>query len=154
MDLDTFYNELFSLVHSVPKHNVLIIGVDMNTNIGKNINNKFSLQYMSNRDGEHLTDFILENRLTCLNTKFQKKKGKLWIYTYANNVKAHTDNILMNKKWTISTLNSEIYSSFEGASSDHQRYVWVHVEMRHKQPKLHPMTGPFLTIEILAINVW
>ena len=29
-DLDTFYNELSSLVHSIPKHNILIIGGDMN----------------------------------------------------------------------------------------------------------------------------
>ena len=39
-DLDTFYNELSSLVRWIPKHNVLIIGVDMNTHIGKNENNK------------------------------------------------------------------------------------------------------------------
>ena len=31
---------------------------------------------------------MLENRLTCLNTKFQKRKGKVWTYTYANNTKA------------------------------------------------------------------
>ena len=30
-DLITFYNELSSLVHSIPKHNVLIIGGDINT---------------------------------------------------------------------------------------------------------------------------
>ena len=33
--------------------------------IGKNVNNKFSLHNSSNRNGEHLTDFTLENRLTC-----------------------------------------------------------------------------------------
>ena len=41
-DLDTFYNELFPLVHSVHKHNVLIIGGDMNAQIGKNVNSKLS----------------------------------------------------------------------------------------------------------------
>ena len=30
-------------VHNIPKHNVLIIGADMNAQIGNNINNKFSL---------------------------------------------------------------------------------------------------------------
>ena len=30
-DFITFYNELSSLVRSIPKHNVLIIGRDMNT---------------------------------------------------------------------------------------------------------------------------
>ena len=38
-----FYDELSSLVRSIPKHNVLIIGRDMNAQIGKNVNHKFSL---------------------------------------------------------------------------------------------------------------
>ena len=58
-----FDNELSSLVCSISEH-VLIIGEDMNAQIGKNVNNKFSLQNTSNRNGEHLTDFALENRLT------------------------------------------------------------------------------------------
>ena len=49
-DLDTFYNELFFLVCSIAKHNVLIIGGDMNAQIGKNVNNKFSLHNKSNRN--------------------------------------------------------------------------------------------------------
>ena len=65
----------------------------MNDQIGKNVN-KFSLYNSSNRYGEHLTDFTLENRLTCLNIKFQKRKGKLWTYTNSNNTKAQIDNIL------------------------------------------------------------
>ena len=92
----------------------------MNAQIGKNINNKFSLHNSSNRNGEHLTDFTLENRLTCLNTTFQKRKGKLRTNTYANNTKAQINYILINKKWNNSALNCEAYSSFEGVSSDHQ----------------------------------
>ena len=34
-DLITFYNELSSLVHSIPKHNILVIGEDMNAQINK-----------------------------------------------------------------------------------------------------------------------
>ena len=59
-DLGTFYNELSSLVCCIPKHNVLIIG-DMNAQIAKNENNKFSFQNSSNRNGEFQTDF---SRLT------------------------------------------------------------------------------------------
>ena len=69
-DLIVFYNELSSFVCSIPKHNVLIIDGDMNAQIGKNVNNKFSLHNSSNRNGEYQTDFTLENRLTCLNIKF------------------------------------------------------------------------------------
>ena len=38
------------LVRSFSKHNVLIIGGDMNAQIGKNVNNKFSLHNPSNRN--------------------------------------------------------------------------------------------------------
>ena len=71
-------------------------------------------------NGQHLTDFTIENRLTCLNTKFQKREGKLWTYIYANNTKAQIDYIFVNKKWNDSAVNCEAYSSFEGVSSDHQ----------------------------------
>ena len=119
-DLIAFYDELSSLVCSIPNHNVLVIGRDMNAQISKNVNHKFSLHNSSNRNGQHLTDFMLENRLTCLSTNFQKREGKLWTYTYASNIKAQIDYIFINKKWNNSTLNCEAYPSFEGVSSDHR----------------------------------
>ena len=73
----TFYDELSSLVSSIPKPNILVIGGDMNAKIGKNGNHKYSLLNSSNRNGQHLTDFAIENRLTT-NTNFQKREGKLW----------------------------------------------------------------------------
>ena len=94
-------------------NNVFIIGGDMNTQIGKNVNNKFSLDNLPNRNGEHLADFTLENGLTYLKIKFQKRKGK-------NTAKAHIGYILVNKKRINSTLNCEAYSSFERVSSDHR----------------------------------
>ena len=72
------------LVHSIPKHNVHVIGGDMNTQIGKNVNHKFSVHNSPDRNGQLLIDFTLENRLICLITKFQKGEGKLWTYTYTN----------------------------------------------------------------------
>ena len=41
-DLIAFSYEPSSLVRSIPKHNILIIGGGMNVPIGKNVNNKFS----------------------------------------------------------------------------------------------------------------
>ena len=118
-EIVTFYDELSSLVRSIPKHNMLVIGGDMNAQIGKNGNNKYSLHNTSNRNGQHLTDFMIENRLACLNTNYQKREGKLWTYTYANNNKAQIDYVLINKKWK-NSLNCEAYSSFEGVSTDHR----------------------------------
>ena len=119
-ELVAFYDELFSLVHSIPKHSVLVISGDMNAQIGKNGNNRYSLHNTSNRNGQHLTDFMIENRLTCLNTNFQKREGKLWTYTYTNNNKTQIDYIFIKKKLKNSAMNCEAYSSFEGMSSDHQ----------------------------------
>ena len=63
---------------------------------------------------------MIENILTCLNTNYQKREGKLWTYTYANNSKAQIDYVVINKKWKNSAMNCEAYSSFEGVSSDHR----------------------------------
>ena len=68
-ELVAFYDELSSLVRSIPKHNMLVIGGDMNAQIGKNGNNKYSLHNS------------IKNRLTCLNANFQKREGKLWTNT-------------------------------------------------------------------------
>ena len=97
-----------------------IVDGDINAQIGKNINNKFSLHNSSNRNGEHLINFTPENRLTCINTKFLKRKGELWTYNYANNTKAQIEYILINKKWNNIILNCEAYFSFESVSSNHQ----------------------------------
>ena len=119
-ELVAFYDEQSSLVRSIPKHNLLVIGGDMNAQIGKNGNSKYSLHNTSNTNGQHLTDFMIENRLTCLNRNYQKREGKLWTYTYANNSKAQIDYVFMNKKWKNRAINCDAYSSFEGVSSDHR----------------------------------
>ena len=119
-ELIAFYDELSSLVRSIPKHNVLVIGGDMKAQISKNRNHKFSLHNSSNRNGQHLTDFTIENRLTCFNTNFQKREGKQWTYTYPNTTKAQIDYVFINKKWNNSALNCEVYSSFESVSFDHR----------------------------------
>ena len=92
----------------------------MNAQIGKNGNNRYSLHNTSNRNGQHQTEFMMENRLTCCNTNYQKREGNLWTYTYANNSKAQIDNVFINKKWKNSTMNCETYSSFDGVSSGHR----------------------------------
>ena len=75
-EIVTFYEDLSSLVRSIPKH-LPLIGGYMNAQIGKNRNNKYSQHNASNRNGQHLIDFMIENRLRCLNTNFQKREGKL-----------------------------------------------------------------------------
>ena len=119
-ELIAFYDELSSLVRSIPIHNVLVISEDMNAQTGKNGNHKYSLHNSSNRNGQHRTDFTIENILTCHNTNLQKREGKLWTYTYANNTKTQLDYVFINKKWNNSALNCEAYSSFANMSSNHR----------------------------------
>ena len=128
-DLIAFYNELSSLVRSIQKHNGLSIGGDINAQMVNNMSQKFNQQNSSNRNGEHLTDFTQENRLTYLNAEFQKRKGKLWTYTFTNYPTAQIDYVLINKIWNNSALKCEAYSSFEGVSSDH-RTVTLKIRLR------------------------
>ena len=86
----------------------------------KSENNKYNLHNTPNRNRKYLADFMVENRLTCLNTNFQKREGKLWIYTYAKNNKAQIRLRLLNKKWENNAMNCEAYPSFEGVSSNHR----------------------------------
>ena len=74
MDIITVYNELSSLVWHIPKHNIVIISGDINAQIGKDWSNKFCLHNFPNRKGEYLADFLLVNRLACLNIKYWKKE--------------------------------------------------------------------------------
>ena len=135
-ELIAFYDELSSLVRSIPKHNVLVIGGDMNAQIGKNGNHKYSLHNSSIKNGQHLTDFMTENRLTCLNTNFQKREGILWTYAYANNAKAQIDFVFINKKWKNSAVNCEAYSSFVGVSSDHRNVTAkIRLSLRKNAPR-------------------
>ena len=157
-ELIAFYDELSSVVRSIPKHNVLVIGRDVNAQIGRNGNHKYSLHNSSNRNGQHQTDLTIENGLTCLNTNFQKIEGKSWTYTYVNNTKAQIEYVFLNKKWKNSAMNCEAYSSFEDLSSD---YVIVtakiRLDLRKKSPEQRPpytMTGPFLITRILEIKIW
>ena len=51
-ELVAFYDELSSLIRSNPKQNILVIGGDMNAQIGKNGNHKYSLLNLSNTNGQ------------------------------------------------------------------------------------------------------
>ena len=104
-ELIVFYDELSSLVGSIPRHNVLVIGGDMNAQIEKNGNHKFSPHNSSNRNGLHLTDFTMKNELTCLNTNFQKRGETLDQHICTQYKSTDRLYVFMNKKWNNSALN-------------------------------------------------
>ena len=142
-ELIAFYDELSSLGRTIPKHNILVIGGDMNAKIGKNGNHKYSLHNSSNRNGQHLMDFIRENRLTCVNANYQKREGKLWTYTCA------IDDVFINKKWKNSAVNCEAYSSFMSEFSDHQI---VTAKIRLSQRKNATRTTTTISYDWVLLN--
>ena len=97
-EVQEFYDTLSSIVRDVPKHNVLIIGGDMNAQFGGDTQHRHSYHKRCNRNGEYLQQFMNENHLKCLNSRFQKKKSKLWTHTYPNNIKAQLDYLMINEK--------------------------------------------------------
>ena len=115
-----FYGELSNLVKAVPKHNIKIIGGDMNAKLGRSDVNRLTYGESTNRNGKMLTDFMRECDFIAMNTRFQKRKGKLWTFEYPNGEKAQLDFVMINKKWRNSALNCEAYSTFLTVGSDHR----------------------------------
>ena len=102
-NITPFCDKLSFIAQHILKYNILIIGRDLNAQIGKVENNKFSMQNLPNRNGKYLTDFSLKNSLSCLNTIMLK----------------HLDYILINRKWI--------------TKSSQQRYAWIDTEIRNSQ---------------------
>lgn len=119
-DALTFYTELMSVVHHVPKHNVLVIGGDMNAKIDNDVARVNSFHNSSNRNGEFMLDLMKECDLTNLTTSFCKRKGKLWTHKYPNGIKAQLDHMLINRKWQNSITNCETYNTYHSLGSDHR----------------------------------
>ena len=100
-----FYNNKSSFTRYVPKHNLLIIVGDFNAQLGIDNDNKYSYHTETNRNGYILDHFKIDNGLKSLNTRFQKKRNKLWTHTHPTGFKSQLDNIIVNNKWINSSRN-------------------------------------------------
>ena len=83
----------------IAKHNVLIIGGDLNAQLGKDSRYKYAYHKTTNRNGQMLKDYLQENNILCLNTHFQKRHGQLWTHNSPNDFKSQIDFIIINKIW-------------------------------------------------------
>ena len=92
---------------------------DFNAKIGK-LDGNFTYNRVTNRNGKLLLDYLEECDLRVINTKLQKKKGKLWTFQYPNGAKSQLDYICMNRKWQNSALDCNAFSSFYSIGSDHR----------------------------------
>jgi len=90
---------------------LLIIMGDFNAHIGKD-DARFTYHQKTNKNGQLLLDLAMECNLTITNTKFQKKKGKLWTYmSDMRNIKSQVDYILVNNKWINSIKDNAAFNS-------------------------------------------
>ena len=139
------------LPFSVIFPNTILISRDMNAHIGKDEIFFFCLHNSPNKNGQHLAKFSLKKRLICLKIKFQKRKWKLWTYTYPNKSKAHLDYLFIIKKLINCTMDCEGYSYFKGLSSNHRIIsVKIHLNL-HRNKK---QTGKPLIWQFLICQLW
>ena len=129
-ETERLYADLSSLTRQILKHNVLIISGDCNAQLGQNDNGNFpySLHQNTNRNGNMLKNYILENNLKCLNTHFQKRRGKSWTHTSPNASNSQIDYVIINRKWKNSAINCRAYNSFISVATDH-RIVSAHIRL-------------------------
>ena len=131
---EEFYIELAELTKKIPKHNVTLIGGDMNAKIGENDAKGSAYNTTTNENGQLFLDYTQECNLKVLNTSFLKRKGKLWTHTSPNKEKSQIDYILINNKWKNSALNCEAYSTSCTVGAEH-RIVTAKVRLSLRQSK-------------------
>ena len=62
-DKDEFYTELTTITRSIPKHNILLVGGDMNAKIGKKDVVGSIYNGTANKNGQKLLDYMQDCRL-------------------------------------------------------------------------------------------
>ena len=137
LEIQNFYHQLTDSIKNIPKHNVLIIGGDINAKIDNNKCVGNSYHNYTNRNGEYLLDLTIDCGLVNISTKFQKNnKGKLWTFTYPNGTRSQLDYILINTKWKSSAIDCRSFSTYSPLESDHRIYAAkVRLSLRSKSKK-------------------
>ena len=69
----------------------------MNAKLRRSDVNRCTYGESTDRNGIMLTDFMRECDLIAMNTRFQKRRGKLWTFEYPNGEKAQLDFVMINK---------------------------------------------------------
>ena len=139
-DVETFYDDLRSVLSNVPAHNILAVLGDFNAKLGPDVQ-RFTYNESTNRNGDLLIDLMDEYNLFCSNCSFMKPNSRLWTFEYPTGARAQLDYILFRKKWRNSIKDSRSFSSFSSIGSDH-RIVSATIKLSlrsSKRSKPHPM---------------
>ena len=141
-EAEDYYGRLSEAIGQIPAHNMLYIAGDLNAHISPTGKWTSYHQGPANRNGRLLEDLLLERGLEIANTRFQKRKGKLWTYlSDMNQSKSQIDFIICRRKWRNTVKNCEAYSSFQSIGSDHRAVIArVKLSLRtSKTPKRAPV---------------
>ena len=126
-DRKEFYDTLKAAIKAIPKHNIILVGGDLNAHIGKDLGDTHPqtfgphFYYTStklNSNGSLLADLCTETGMTSVQTHFQYPANRLWTHLRPNGAKEQLDHVLINTKWINSTQNCRAYSRVE-TNSDH-----------------------------------
>ena len=119
-DATDHYEQLSDITRAIPKHNVLLVIGDCNAHVGPE-DALYNFHEKTNDNGKLLLDYSFEANLIIANTRFQKKRGKLFTFmSEMKNRRSQIDYILINSKWKNSLKNCQAYSSFASVGSDHR----------------------------------
>ena len=119
-DAIDYYEQLSDTTCTVSKHNVLLVIGDCNAHLGPE-DALHTFHDKTSDNGKLLLEYSIEANLIIANTRFQKKRGKLFTFmSEMNNRKSQIDYILINSKWKNSLKNCQAYSSFASVGSDHR----------------------------------
>lgn len=142
VEAEDYYGRLSEAIGQIPAHNMLYIAGDLNAHISPTGKWTSYHQGPANRNGRLLDDLLLERGLEIANTRFQKRRGKLWTYlSDMNQRKSQIDFIICRRKWRNTVKNCEAYSSFQSIGSDH-RVVIARVKLSlrtSRTPKRAPV---------------
>ena len=106
-DVLNFYDQLSEVMRQISAHNVVFLCGDFYAQLGFD----HSYHQQTNRNGEHLFNFMEIFGLVAVNTLFQKPSRKLWTCQYPNGSRGQLDYILVRRKWVRSVTHAQSYAT-------------------------------------------
>lgn len=106
------YERLSSIIHSIPKHNMIINLGNVKAHLGNDIA-KHACHKATNKNGSLLYEHAQECNLIITNVAYEKRGGKIQTYLWdMNKSKSQIDYILINRKWKNLIKDGEAFNSF------------------------------------------
>lgn len=139
-DKNMFYDQLNTVISSLPRNDIVVILGDFNAKVGNNNDNikeimgKHGLGSVCNNNGERLIDFCSTNEFFIGGTKFPHKDIHKYTWQSPDGVtRNQIDHVLMSKRFQSSLTNVRTMRSAD-IYSDHKLLI-AEIKVKHK--KLH-----------------